>query len=122
MTTLMSRSLDAARHHFHLIDIGEMTAMSQLFEPDAVYLRPGYQPFLGQAGILRFYTELRTIREGGHDLETVIAEDDQVAVRGGFCGWTHDGDRVELRFSDFFTIGETGRFSRRETFFFAPLI
>jgi len=110
-----------AEHHFHLIDIDAPEAMALLFEPDAVYIRPGYEPFLGRAEILRFYTQMRVIREGQHTLETVIASDRQLAVRGAFSGSLHDGSPIELRFSDFFTLGDTGRFSRRETFFSTPL-
>lgn len=110
-----------ARHHFNLIDSDEPEAMAQLFDSDASYLRPGYPPFLGRSEILRFYTEVRAIREGRHSLETVVVEGDQVAVRGGFSGRLHDGQPIDLRFSDFFTVGSSGRFCRRETFFCAPL-
>jgi hypothetical protein len=30
------------------------------------------------------------------------------------------GEPIELRFSGFFVVGEDGRFSQRDTFFFAP--
>lgn len=112
---------ELALRHFALIDAGEPADMAALFEPDAVYTRPGFGPFLGREGILRFYTRLRPIREGAHSLETVIASGGQVAVRGGFTGVLHSGAPIELRFSDFFTVGATGLFSRRETFFAAPL-
>ncbi|MFC0002972.1 nuclear transport factor 2 family protein [Micromonospora siamensis] len=114
--------LDLVRRHFDLIDAGDPEAMAELFESDAVYLRPGYEPFLGRAEILRFYREVRTIREGRHTLDTVIGADGQVAVRGSFTGRQNDGNPVDLRFSDFFDLGDTGRFHRRETFFAAPLI
>lgn len=110
-----------ARRHFDLIDAGDPQSMARLFALDAVYLRPGYEPFLGRDGILRFYEQVRTIREGRHSLETVIAADGQIAVKGGFSGRLHDGSAIELRFSDFFTLGPAGLFSRRETFFSAPL-
>lgn len=110
-----------ARRHFDLIDAGDPRSMARLFTLDAVYLRPGYEPFLGRAGILRFYEQVRTIKEGRHSLETVVEADGQIAVKGGFSGRLHDGSAIDLRFSDFFTLGPTGLFSRRETFFSAPL-
>lgn len=113
--------VEMAVRHFDLIDAGDMQAMVQLFEPEAVYLRPGYEPLLGRGEILHFYTHVRAIREGWHSIDTAIAWDGQVAVRGGFSGALHDGRPIDLRFSDFFTVGPNGRFSRRETFFFAPL-
>jgi hypothetical protein len=33
----------------------------------------------------------------------------------------HDGGTMQLRFADFFEIGDDGRFSRRDTYYFAPL-
>ncbi|MFC0070453.1 hypothetical protein ACFFQW_42150 [Umezawaea endophytica] len=38
------------------------------------------------------------------------------------AGVLHDGKEVSLRFSDFFEFTDDGRFSRRDTFFFAPLV
>ena len=113
--------VEQAIRHFDMIDAGDPEAMVMLFESDAVYLRPGYQPLVGRAEILRFYTALRPIREGRHTLETVIASHGQVAVRGGFSGRLKNGQPIDLRFSDFFVVSATGRFSLRETFFFAPL-
>jgi steroid delta-isomerase len=107
--------------HFDLIDAGEMDTVARLYEPDAVYQRPGYPDFLGRTAILRFYTELRPIRNGRHSLEAVIQSGAEIAVRGGFSGVLHDGGRVDLRFSDFFELGPRGWFTRRETFFCAPL-
>jgi steroid Delta-isomerase len=111
-----------AARHFDLIDADDMTGMAELFESDAVYRRPGYPPFVGRAEILRFYTTLRPIREGRHELEAVIVSGSRVAIRGGFIGVRHDGGPVDLRFSDFFEVGPDGWFSRRDTFFFAPPI
>jgi hypothetical protein len=33
-----------------------------------------------------------------------------------------DGSEVDLRFADFFTLDAEGRFTERETFFFAPMV
>jgi hypothetical protein len=45
-----------------------------------------------------------------------------VAIQGSFHGVLRDGKIVDVRFADFFTIGSDGTISRRDTFFFAPLI
>lgn len=112
---------ELVRRHFDLIDISEMHAMAELFEPHAVYLRPGYPKFLGRNEILRFYTRLRPILEGRHALEEVLGSGAHLAVQGGFVGRRLDGSPIELRFSDFFELGSNGRFIRRETYFSAPL-
>ena len=117
-----AEATDLAVRHFELIDAGDMAGMAELFQADAVYRRPGYPPFVGRAEILRFYTTLRPIRSGRHSLETALAGGGQIAVRGGFVGVRYDDAPIDLRFSDFFTLGSDGRFTGRETYFFAPSI
>lgn len=112
---------DLVKRHFDLIDSGEMHAMAELFEPHAVYLRPGYPAFTGRDEILHFYTRLRPILDGRHALEEVLGSGPSLAVQGGFAGRRLDGSPIELRFSDFFELGSNGRFIRRETYFSAPL-
>jgi ketosteroid isomerase-like protein len=106
---------------YELVDSGDAPAMSELFAPDAVYTRPGYEPYIGPAGLLRFYTEERTIREGGHVLDRIIEQGDAIAVFGEFHGVLHSGAPVDLRFADYFGLGVDGLFVRRDTYFFAPL-
>jgi ketosteroid isomerase-like protein len=117
-----ARAAATAARHFALIDSGDISGMAHLFTRDAVYLRPGYPPFRGREEIARFYATLRPIRSGEHELESVVADGSQLAVRGAFSGVLHSGESIELRFSDFFTVDQDGRFTRRETFFFAPLV
>jgi ketosteroid isomerase-like protein len=121
-SSVSADAAESAIRHFELIDAGDMAGMAELFQADAVYRRPGYPPFVGRAEILRFYTTLRPIRSGAHALETVLADDGRIAVCGGFTGVRYDGGPIDLRFSDFFTLGPDGRFTGRETYFFAPSI
>jgi ketosteroid isomerase-like protein len=104
------------------VDAGEVTAMGALFTPGARYYRPGYAPLASRDEIERFYREERTIRDGHHTLERVVATDGDVAVRGSFAGHLRDGRRAEHRFAEFFTVSPDGRLSRRDTFFFVPLV
>ncbi|MFJ1767382.1 nuclear transport factor 2 family protein [Amycolatopsis sp. NPDC088138] len=110
------------RHYYRLVDRGDVEGLIALFDTDAVYHRPGYQPLHGHEELRHFYLEDRVIRDGRHDLDTVIASDDEVAVHGSFRGMLHDGNEVDVRFADFFTFQSDGSFSRRDTFFFAPLV
>lgn len=41
---------------------------------------------------------------------------------GEFGGLLRDGSTVHLRFADFFRVGTDGLFTRRDTFFFAPMV
>lgn len=72
--------------HFDLIDTGDVASMVFLFAPDAIYHRPGHEPFLGRSGIRDFYTRIRPIRSGRHSLETAIAHGRNVSVHGAFRG------------------------------------
>lgn len=42
-------------------------------------------------------------------------------MHASFRGEPHDGSELRLRFADFFEIGADGRFTRRDTYYFAPL-
>lgn len=113
---------DQVRRYYELVDNRDVDNLVALFGPDAVYHRPGYDPLRGRDQLRRFYLEQRVIREGKHTLDAVIVSGAEVAVQGSFHGVVRDGKIVDARFADFFTIGSDGTFSRRDTFFFAPLI
>ncbi|MFE5711066.1 nuclear transport factor 2 family protein [Streptomyces sp. NPDC056501] len=110
------------RRYYDLVDAGDVPGLVGLFTPDATYHRPGYEPFVGHEGLTRFYGGARVIRTGRHTLTKVLVEGSDIAVHGEFNGELHDGTTVALRFADFFQLTPDGRFGRRDTFFFAPLV
>ncbi|MGW7413008.1 nuclear transport factor 2 family protein [Streptomyces sp. NPDC054863] len=110
------------RRYYQLVDAGDVPALVDLFTPDARYRRPGYEPLVGHAELEHFYREQRVIRKGEHTLATLVATDDEIAVHGLFRGELRDGDRVELRFADFFRMAPRGRIASRDTFFFVPAV
>ncbi|HEY0699128.1 MAG TPA: nuclear transport factor 2 family protein [Micromonospora sp.] len=122
--TLTAESTAVANVHryYELVDAGDVAGLVGLFTTDATYHRPGYPPLVGHAGMTRFYSSERVIREGRHTLDTVLSTAGEVAVHGAFNGVLHDGREVSLRFADFFTVAPDGLFTRRDTFFFAPLV
>jgi steroid delta-isomerase len=115
-------SVETVHRYYQLVDQGDVPGLVSLFTPDATYHRPGYEPLVGHDGLTRFYGQDRVIKEGAHTVSTVVSEDDRIAVHGEFNGVLHDGREVGLRFADFFTVTPEGQFSRRDTFFFAPLV
>ncbi|MEU5284516.1 nuclear transport factor 2 family protein [Streptomyces sp. NPDC020755] len=110
------------RHYYELVDVGDVPGLLDLFAPDAVYRRPGYEPLVGRAQLEQFYREQRVIKTGRHALSTMLVQGDSAAVHGTFEGALHDGRAVALRFADFFTFSVNGAFRSRDTFFFAPLV
>jgi len=109
------------RHYYDLVDANDVAGLVALFQPAATYCRPGYHDLVGHADIADFYTRQRKFRAGAHTLTAVLDDGDRVAVHGSFRGELHDGGAMDLRFADFFEIGPDGRFSRRDTYYFAPL-
>ena len=114
--------VSTVRKYYELVDAGNVRGLVGLFAPDAHYCRPGYPPLIGHHELELFYREQRVIREGAHVLSTVVAAGSDVAVHGEFKGVLMDGQQVSARFADFFAIAPDGRFARRDTFFFSPLI
>lgn len=112
----------AVRRYYELVDEGDVPGLVALFGENAVYRRPGYPPLRGRDDLHKFYSGERVIKEGKHTLDTVVVGDDGVAVHGRFNGTLHSGEAVETRFADFFHFNPDGTFSRRDTFFFVPLI
>jgi ketosteroid isomerase-like protein len=112
----------AVEHYYELVDSGDVEGLLGLFAPDAVYHRPGYPPLNGRAELKKFYSGDRVIAEGKHSLHTLVATGETVAAHGEFAGILKDGSSVHLRFADFFAVGEDGRFARRDTFFFSPMV
>ncbi|RNH93527.1 nuclear transport factor 2 family protein [Micromonospora aurantiaca] len=110
------------RSYYDLVDRGDITRLVQLFAEDAVYQRPGYPPIRGRGELERFYREERVIKSGRHTVESVMSSPSRVAVTGSFAGTLHGGQDVTLRFADFFNFGDDGKFSRRDTYFFTPLV
>ncbi|HEX6355793.1 nuclear transport factor 2 family protein [Actinophytocola sp.] len=122
MTTTMPTDTETVLRYYDLVDSGDVPGLVNLFTEDATYCRPGYDPLVGHGELERFYRQQRVIREGRHQVSTVVHEGAQVAVHGEFVGVLLDGRDVHLRFADFFQMSPEGRFSRRDTFFFAPLV
>jgi ketosteroid isomerase-like protein len=106
------------RDFYRLVDLGDVPGLSALFTDDCAYHRPGYPPILGRHAMSHFYTHERVIREGTHELDVVVVDGNEAAVRGSFQGVLRDGSPVSHRFAEFFTLAADGRFRGRETFFF----
>ncbi|GAA1959937.1 nuclear transport factor 2 family protein [Catenulispora subtropica] len=108
--------------YYGYVDDGDIESLLSLFSHDAVYSRPGYGPLTGRAEMAAFYSGERIIKEGRHTLSCIVSQGDHAAVHGSFSGTLKDGREVNLRFADFFIDSGGGTFSRRDTFFFTPLV
>lgn len=113
---------DTVRSYYELVDANDTESLVALFARDAEYRRPGYEPLVGQERIEEFYRGERVIAEGRHTLEELVDNGGTVAVRGEFSGILRDGSSTKAGFADFFQAAPDGRFARRITYFYAPLV
>lgn len=113
---------DLVRSYYERVDVDDVDGILELFAPDAVYRRPGYEPMRGREAMEAFYRDERVIDHGRHTVVTVTEQMPRVVVSGTFTGTLKNGSRITLEFADFFTLGGGGRFSRRDTYFYAPLV
>jgi ketosteroid isomerase-like protein len=109
------------RRYYELVDGRAFDRMLDLFDEEIVYTRPGYEALVGKAALAEFYTTVRVIESGRHEITSVLVVGDRVAVQGRFEGTLKTGQRTAHGFADFFLIG-SGRFVERTTYFDAPAI
>jgi len=117
----MTRGENLIRRYYSCVDRNDVDGLVALFQNDAVYRRPGYPEMKGREAMAAFYRRGRKFRAGSHDFTAVLDTGIHVAVHGEFHGELHDGTPMDLRFADFFEVGEDGLFARRDTYYFAPL-
>ncbi|MFC7187630.1 nuclear transport factor 2 family protein [Halorubrum yunnanense] len=106
---------DAVRSYYESIDADAYDSVFALFDEDVVYERPGQDDIEGMDDLRHFYLDGRPLTEGAHEVHSLTAEDDTVAVRGTFSG-LQDGDRVAFGFADFFVFTDAGAIGRRYTY------
>ncbi|WP_245654588.1 nuclear transport factor 2 family protein [Streptomyces violens] len=122
MSPVPSKAEELVRSYYERVDADDVDGLLGLFSEEAVYRRPGYEAMNGRAELEAFYRGERVIRKGSHTVHTITEQLPRVAVSGSFSGELKDGRQVSVEFADFFTLESDGRFGRRETFFYAPLV
>ncbi|MFG3497208.1 nuclear transport factor 2 family protein [Streptomyces sp. NPDC047928] len=121
-TAAVEAGVAKVREYYRRVDADDVPGLIALFAEDAVYRRPGYPPMRGHEGLSAFYNGERVIARGAHTVTSAVAESGRVAVNGVFEGVLKDGREVSLEFADFFVLDDEQRFTRRDTYFFAPLV
>jgi ketosteroid isomerase-like protein len=106
---------------FGCIDARDWPELSEFLHDEAIYERPGYEPFVGKPAIMDFYLTKRIISFGQHVVENVLSDGANVACWGSFSGIAKSGKNLSIRFADVYRIRE-GRIDLRRTFFDSPAI
>lgn len=107
--------------YYERVDADDVVGILELFALDAVYRRPGYPPIQGHAALDDFYRHQRVIKSGRHTITRLISSGADVAVQGTFGGTLTDGSVAQLEFADFYRLRD-GVFTKRTTYFYAPLV
>lgn len=110
---------ELAQQYYTTVDSGDAEATADLFAPDAVYHRGGYEPMIGSV-IRDFYRGDRVIESGSHTVTTLVAQQNTVAVQGEFTGRLKDGSEVSIGFADFFVFNADGLIQTRSSYFMTP--
>ncbi len=99
-----------ARRYYTALDDHEYDALEELLAPQFTQRRPD-RTFEGRDAFVQFMRDGRPNPNTNHNLETVIADETGVAVRGRVV----NGGTELFGFADFFAL-EGGRIVRLETY------
>ena len=64
----MSKVRELSLAYYTAVDSGDVEAVLDCFSDDAVYRRPGYEPIVGREGLRDFYSGVRVIDSGAHEV------------------------------------------------------
>jgi ketosteroid isomerase-like protein len=106
---------------FRCIDDQDWSGLSKFLHEDAIYERPGYEPFVGKPAIMQFNLSERIIASGQHVVERALSNGQNIACWGSFSGTDKNGRALEARFADVYRLKD-GRIDLRQTFFDSPAI
>lgn len=100
------------REYYDRVDAEEYEELFDLFADDVTYERPGQETIEGMDEFRSFYLDERSLEDGDHDVEELLVDGRQVAVRGTFEG-RQNGDAVSLGFADFHRFDRNGAITAR---------
>jgi hypothetical protein len=75
-------SKDLVLKLFTIIDHHSWNELPSVFSKDIIYDRPGYETIEGIEKIIEFYSKIRAISSGSHNLNVILCENDQCACWG----------------------------------------
>ncbi|WP_438297289.1 nuclear transport factor 2 family protein [Streptomyces sp. HUAS TT7] len=106
---------------FTIIDGRRWDDLPDVFAPDCVYERPGYEPLTGLADVDFFYRHTRIVSVGRHRVDRVVSDLGSAACWGRFTGQDRLGHPLEEGFADTYLV-QGGKIVHRTTYFFRAAI
>ena len=106
---------------FKAVDSRDWATLSNIFHPEIVYERPGYEPFAGIDRVMQFYERDRILISGKHYIEHIVIEGNSGACFGRFIGIKKDHSAADERYADVYLFKD-GMIKTRKTYFFRSAI
>ena len=114
-------SSDVILRLFETVDARRWDVLGEVFHPDVVYERPGYEPLRGFEAVKDFYQNRRVIARGRHIIEGMAIEKECGACWGRFEGAKKDDTPIDERWADVYTFAD-GKIRTRRSHFFRPAV
>jgi ketosteroid isomerase-like protein len=108
-------------HLFNSIDSRDWNALRDIFHPEVVYERPGYEPFVGINRLIQFYQNQRILASGKHNIECIVVDGNNGASCGRFIGLKKDNSKADEQFAEIYSF-KNGTIKTRKSYFFRPAV
>lgn len=108
--------------YYDALDAGDTDGVLEAFSGDVLYMRPGYDRFVGLEKLREYYESSRKLGEGRHMVRNILVDGQQAAANGMWEGQAKDGSRVTQGFGAFFMFGANNRITEHTTYFFTPAV
>lgn len=122
MTSKNDELRRSVQGYYDALDAGDTEAVLDFFSGDVLYMRPGYDRFVGMDKLREYYENSRKLGQGRHILRTIIVEGQQAAAHGTWEGETKDGSRVTQGFAALFAFGTHDRITEHTTYFYTAAV
>jgi ketosteroid isomerase-like protein len=106
---------------FAFVDSSDWQSLPDIFHPEIIYERPGYQSFVGIDRLLLFYRDERIIHSGKHHIENIASDKNCAACWGRFIGVGKNGSQIDVLFADTYSF-KMGKIYTRRTHFFTAAV
>jgi uncharacterized protein len=114
---LYPRRVSLINETYAIIDTAAYSRLEEVFDPNVVYERPGFDSIFGLVALREFYFTLRDVSTGTHELFEFFECERGVATYGEFHGRSKKGRKLHEQFVDVFLFGRDLVVARK-TFFF----
>ncbi len=103
------------------IDAADWGVVESLIHPQGDYEVSGYRPMRGRDAIMTYYKDVRPIRKGEHQIESMAVEGSNGVCWGRFNATRQDGMVISVPFADVMQF-EQGKIRKRRVYYCEPKV